>query len=92
MAKAEISWKRRTPDGERLEVYAHHVGDRWKFYIRERRVGEWKLMDEPPLEDWLELLDAIRRRVNRRLLRPEEVQRVEKTIHELFPEAEWESS
>ena len=27
---------------------------------------------EPPLEDWQELLDAVRRRINRRLLRPEE--------------------
>jgi len=89
MAKAEISWKRRTPEGERLEIYAHHVGDRWNFYIRERRIGEWKPMDDPPLEDWLELLDGIRRRVNRRLLRPEEIGRLEKTIHELFPEAEF---
>ena len=86
--KAEISWKRRTEDDERLEVYAHHVGDRWIFYIRERRVGQWTEMEEPPLEDWLELLDSVRRRVNRRLLRPEEVGRVEKTIHELFPEAD----
>ena len=92
MAKAEISWKRRTPEGERLEVYAHHVGDRWIFYIRERRVGEWTVLEDPPLEDWLELLDSIRRRVNRRLLRPEEVQRVEKKIHELFPEAEWKGN
>ncbi len=88
MAKAEISWKRRTPEGERLEVYAHHVGNRWNFYIRERRVGEWKPLEDPPLEDWLELLDGIRRRVNRRLLRPEEIQRVEKTIRELFPEVD----
>ena len=87
--KAEISWKRSTAEGERLEVYAHHVGDRWKFYTRQRRVGEWELVEEPPLEDWLELLDGIRRRVNRRLLRPEEPARVEKAIRERFPEAEF---
>ena len=88
MAKAEISWKRRTADGEKLEVYAHHVGDRWKFYVRERRIGQWKLLPEPPAEDWLELLDAVKRRINRRLLRPEEVFRVQKAIHERFPELE----
>jgi len=88
MAKAEISWKRRTEEGERLEVYAHHVGNRWRFYVRQRRLGQWEAMEHPPLEDWLELLDAIRRRVARRLLRPEEIDRVEKTIHELFPESE----
>ena len=45
-------------------------------------------MENPPLEDWLELLDAIRRRAARRLLRPEEVERVSKRIRELFPEAD----
>jgi hypothetical protein len=89
MGKAEISWKRRSEDGERLEVYAHHVGTRWNFYIRERRVGQWTLMEEPPLEDWLELLDGVRRRANRRLVRPEEVGRVKKTIRELFPDVEF---
>ena len=88
MAKAEISWKRSTAEGERLEVYAHHVGNRWNFYIRERRVGQWEPLENPPLEDWLRLLDGIRRRVNRRLLRPEEIARLEKTIRELFPDVE----
>ena len=88
MAKAEISWKRRSAEGERLEIYAHHVGDRWIFYKRERRIGEYAKFDDPLLEDWLELLNAIRRRVARRLLRPEETGRVAKRIHELFPEAD----
>jgi hypothetical protein len=42
------------------------------------------------LEDWLELLDSVRRRAARRLLRPEEPGRVEKRIRELFPDAEFE--
>ena len=89
MAKAEISWKRRAADGARLEIYAHHVGDRWIFYRRERRVGDYAEMKHPPLEDWLELLDGIRRRVARKLKRPEEIARVERTIRERFPDAEW---
>jgi hypothetical protein len=88
MAKAEIAWKRCTSDGEIVQVYAHHVGNRWKFYIRQRRYEQWQALENPPLQDWLELLDAVRRRVARRLLRPEEIQRLEKTIRELFPEAE----
>ncbi len=88
-AKGEISWKRRTAEGERREIYAHHVGTEWVFYIRSRRYEQWEHMPQPPLEDWLELLDGIRRRVARRLLRPEEVQRVEQTIRSLFPEAEF---
>ena len=87
MAKAEISWVRTTDEGEKFQVYAHHVGNRWNFYIRQRRFDQWQELKRPPLEDWLELLDSVRRRVQRRLLRPEEIQRITKTIRELFPEA-----
>lgn len=87
-AKAEISWKRTTPEGERVEVYARHTGGKWLFFVRARRYGQWAAMPKPPLEDWLELLDAVRRRVGRRLQRPEEVSRIEQTIKSLFPEAE----
>jgi hypothetical protein len=86
-SKAEIGWKRRTPEGVKREVYARHVGDRWLFFAREKRFDQWEPVPEPPIEDWLELLDAVRRRVNRRLLRPEEEDRVEKCIHERFPDA-----
>ena len=88
MAKAEISWKRKTAEGETLQVYAHHVGDRWIFYSRLRRFDDWEKNDKPPLEDWLELLDGVRRRINRRLVRPEEEARVAKRIRELFPDAD----
>jgi hypothetical protein len=90
MAKAEVSWTRRTEDGGKLQVYAHHIGDRWIFYARNRRYDEWQEVKHPPLEDWLELLDAVRRRAARRLLRHEEPGRIEKRIRELFPEAKWE--
>jgi hypothetical protein len=88
MAKAEISWKRTTPDGIRLQVYARHIGREWRFFAREKRYDPWQTVTEPPLEDWLELLDAVQRRINRRLLRPEEETRVKDSIRERFPEAE----
>lgn len=88
MAKAEIGWTRTNEDGVKLDVYAHRVGDRWFFYSRERRYECWQLLANPPLEDWRALLDAIERRVFRRLMRPEEVERVRRAIQERFPEAE----
>jgi hypothetical protein len=88
MAKAEISWKRVTEDGVWLQVYAHHIGREWQFFKRERRFDQWQAVADPPLEDWRELLDAVQRRINRRLLRPEEEARVKKSIRERFPEAE----
>jgi hypothetical protein len=87
-AKAEISWKRRTPEGERREFYAQHVGKKWVFHVRGRRFEQWEPLPHPPLEDWLELLDAVRRRAARRLLPPDVTSRLEQTIRELFPEAE----
>jgi hypothetical protein len=87
MAKAEISWRRVSAEGIRLQVYARHVGRDWRFFARGRRYDQWQAISEPPLEDWLELLDAVERRINRRLLRPEEEGRVKKSIRERFPEA-----
>jgi len=87
-AKAEISWKRVTEEGVRLQVYARHVGTEWRFFARERRYDQWEALSEPPLEDWLELLDSVRRRIQRRLLRPEEEARVKQSIRQRFPEVE----
>ncbi|HNR69924.1 MAG TPA: hypothetical protein PLV05_04690 [Verrucomicrobiota bacterium] len=87
MAKAEISWKRTTAEGIRLQVYARHVGREWRFFARERRYELWQALPEPPLEDWLALLDSVQRRIQRRLLRPEEEARVKQSIRERFPEA-----
>jgi hypothetical protein len=86
MPKAEISWKRTTGDGSRLQVYARHVGRDWLFFTRERRYDQWQRIEEPPLEDWLELLDAIQRLINRRRIRPDEEAKVKKSIRERFPE------
>ena len=86
-AKAEIGWKGRTPEGERREVYVRHVGGEWRFHVRGRRFEEWQPLPDPPLEDWLELLDAVERRVQRRLLRPEEPARIRKSIRERFPDS-----
>jgi hypothetical protein len=85
MPKAEISWRRVTDEGVRIQAYAQHVGNQWIFYRREKRYDQWERIDEPPLEDWLELLDSVERRIQRRLLRPEESARLRKTIAERFP-------
>ena len=87
MAKAEISWKSKSEDGVKREVYVHCVGQEWKFFEREKRYDEWQPLKQPLLDDYMELLDAVQRRIARRLLRPEEEQRVKKLIREAYPEA-----
>ena len=87
MPKAEISWKRVTDDGVKLQVYVQHVVREWVFFRRERRVDQWQPVPEPPLEDWLELLDAVRRLITRRRYQPNDEEHLRRRIRERFPEA-----
>ena len=84
--KSEISWKRLGTDGKRREIYARRFGGEWRFHHRERRHDVWQAMPDPPLEDWLHLLDALERRVTRRLSTPAELARVLQAIRERHPE------
>ena len=86
MPKAEISWKRVTDDGVKLQVYAQLIGREWKFFRREKRFDVWQPIAEPPIEDWLELLDAVQRLVTRRRLQPDDEERVRRRIRERFPD------
>ena len=86
--KAEISWKRVTADGVKLQVNAQRVSRECKFSQRAKRYDQWQPVPEPPLEDWLELLDAVQRLITRRRLQPEHEERVRQRIRERFPDAE----
>ena len=86
-SKGDIGWKRRDENGGRIQVKAKKVGDRWLFRIRGQRFDEWHDHDSPPLEDWLQLLDAVRRRIQRNLIPEVEEEHLIKTIREQFPEA-----
>ena len=87
MPKAEISWKRETDAGVKLQVNAQRVSREWRFFQREKRFDQWQPVPEPPLEDWLELLDAVQRLITRRRLQPEHEKHLRRRIRERFPEA-----
>jgi hypothetical protein len=86
--KAEIGWERRLEDGSKLEVYVMHTGGQYRFYARPKRFEKWQSVPEPPIEDWMKLLDAVRRRVTRRKLMPKAEQHLVATIRERFPETQ----
>jgi hypothetical protein len=86
--KAEIGFERKLEDGTKWEVYVNHTGGNYRFYARAKRFDEWEAVEIPPIEDWLMLLDAVRRRVTRRKLMPDDEERLVRTIKERFPEAE----
>lgn len=87
MPKNDISWKRRTPDGEKVEVYAHHVGTSWNFYMRGRRFEDWLPVAQPPLEDWLVLLDGVERLAARDRVPAQKAEQLRAIIRERFPDA-----
>lgn len=84
--KAEIGWTRCNAEGEKFEVFARLSGGEWLFFQRGRRYENWQRLKDPPLEDWLELLDAVRRRVVRRLYQPADEKHLVARIRERFPE------
>ena len=85
--KSEISWRRETPEGERVQVYARRFGGEWRFFIRHRRHEDWQPETQPPLEDWLALFDAVSRRVPRRLIPPNTLAELRQIILSRFPQA-----
>jgi hypothetical protein len=87
MPKAEISWKRIDDDGEKLQVYAQHVGREWHFFHRRKRYDQWQRIEEPPLADWLELLDCVQRLITRRRYQPDDELELRRQIRENFPES-----
>lgn len=89
MPKAEISWKRKTEEGDKLQVNAQRVGGEWIFSQRGGRYDQWQPVAEPPLEDWKELLDAVQRLINRRRLQPIHEEHVRRRMRERFPEADF---
>jgi hypothetical protein len=52
------------------------------------RFDRWQPVPEPPLDDWLELLDAVQRLLVRRRLQPDDEERLRRRIRERFPEME----
>jgi hypothetical protein len=90
MHKAEIGWTLRLEDGTKLNAYAQHRGSEWLIFHQTKRFENWEPVKDPPLDDLLELLDAVRRRIARNMLRPEEEGRLLKRIRERYPEAKVE--
>ena len=88
MAKGEVSWKGMFEDGRKRQVYAKKVGNDWRFYEREKRYDEWDPLPKPPFDDWMQLMDGVDRRVSRRLLQPQDAQKLRQKIKELYPEAD----
>ncbi len=88
-AKVEVGWTTPGEDGVKRHVSARKFGGQWLFYERPKRRGrdiEWIELKNPPLSDWLELLESVERRAARDLVPPDQVDDVRRMIRERFPE------
>ena len=85
--KGDIGWKRRNEDGDKIQVSARKVGNRWLFRIRAAKGDSWRDYENPELADWTELLDSVRRRIHRNLIPEIEEGRLISAIKEHYPEA-----
>jgi len=90
MARDNIEWVRKDAEGEKIEVKAHQIRERWDFYWRPGRTWGWNVLETPLLEDWLEVLDGVERRVNRRQYPLDEPAKVRRLIRERYPDAEFD--
>ncbi len=88
-SKAEVGWVRRDDEGAKWQIFARQVGRDWRFFKRQRRYDPWERVEAPPLEDWMELLEAIRRLIVRRRYQPDDEQHLVGMIRERFPEAKF---
>lgn len=70
------------------DVRARRSGDTWDFATREGRGDQWQALARPTLEEWLRLLDGVRRRVGRQRAQRAEEQQLVRMIRAQFPGAD----
>ncbi len=87
-AKGEIGWRRLDEDGIRVKICAEPSGDKWRFYQQYRRHETWEEIRNAPLEDWVNLLDAVRRRIARKKIPMGEDKKLIQHIRSLYPDAD----
>jgi hypothetical protein len=82
--RTEIAWTK-IVDDVKHDVRARRTGDGWDFASRVGRGNQWQPLEHPPLEDWLRLLDGVRRRIGRQRKQPEEERQLLRVIRGHFP-------
>lgn len=85
--RTEIAWTK-VVDDVKQDVRARRAGAGWEFASRVGRGDQWQPLERPSLEDWLQLLDGVRRRIGRHRKLPEEERQLIRVIRERFPGVE----
>ncbi|HEY3998159.1 MAG TPA: hypothetical protein VGO93_04800, partial [Candidatus Xenobia bacterium] len=57
----------------------------WRFSARRGRHDDWEPLEIPLHDDWIELEDAVDRRVTRGLMKPDQLNAVRAELKRRFP-------
>ncbi|MEZ6139340.1 MAG: hypothetical protein R3B84_02105 [Zavarzinella sp.] len=77
----DIKWDDHDPvSGDRRWIKADHFAGKWLFYLRVTRRSQWMLIDNPELDLWDTLLEALSRRYPRQEVDMPAIQLVKKQI------------
>jgi hypothetical protein len=75
-------WTEKDEEGRKREVRGTKFGGVWRLQTKRADESEWTYYDEPPLDDLIKLRDLVDRKYRRRRASAEDVEALDKLIHE----------
>lgn len=81
--RRDIRWRTKREDGTFYEIRVSFFGGKFKFQYLESVSEQWDYVRAPSRDDVEKLVDALRRRYQRRQVSEREVQIAEKLLNEI---------
>jgi len=81
--RSQHIWTEKDEEGRKREVRATKFGGKWRLQAKTAGEADWTYYDRPLLEDLLKLKEIIGRKYQRRRASADDVESVERLIHDL---------
>jgi hypothetical protein len=80
--RSQHIWKERDAEGRKREVRVTKFGGVWRFQAKYADESEWTYYERPLLDDLQVLKDVVFRKYQRRRASAEDVDSIEKLLHQ----------
>ena len=80
--RSQHIWTKKDEEGRKREVRVTKFGGNWKFQAKFTDEEQWTYYDVPLMEDLLALKDIVFRKYQRRRASAEDVESIDKLIHD----------
>ena len=80
--RSQHIWKERDAEGRKREVRVTKFGGVWRFQAKYADESEWTYYERPLLDDLRALKDVVFRKYQRRRASAEDVDSIEKLLHQ----------